>query len=73
MGAGLAEVAARAGYDVIVRSRSQASADAMVAAIERSLAKQVERGKAHRGGAAGDPRAHHRHRPTSATSPTATS
>ena len=30
MGAGLAEVAARAGFDVVVRSRSQASADAMV-------------------------------------------
>ncbi|TPW14036.1 MAG: 3-hydroxyacyl-CoA dehydrogenase [Acidimicrobiaceae bacterium] len=30
MGSGLAEVAARAGYSVVVRSRSQASADAMV-------------------------------------------
>jgi 3-hydroxybutyryl-CoA dehydrogenase len=45
MGAGLAEVAARAGYDVVVRSRSQASADGMLAHIERGLAKQVERGK----------------------------
>lgn len=45
MGAGLAEVAARAGYQVIVRSRSQASADAMVASISKGLAKQVERGK----------------------------
>ncbi len=46
MGAGLAEVAARAGYEVVVRSRSQSSADAMVSALGRSLAKAVERGKA---------------------------
>ena len=45
MGAGLAEVAARAGYDVVVRSRSQASANSMHTHIERGLAKQVERGK----------------------------
>jgi 3-hydroxybutyryl-CoA dehydrogenase len=45
MGSGLAEVAARAGYDVIVRSRRQASADAMVAQVAKGLAKQVERGK----------------------------
>jgi 3-hydroxybutyryl-CoA dehydrogenase len=46
MGAGLAEVAARAGFDVVVRSRTQSSADAMVSALGRSLAKAVERGKA---------------------------
>ena len=45
MGAGLAEVAARAGYTAIVRSRSQAAADAMVASIAKGLAKQVDRGK----------------------------
>jgi 3-hydroxybutyryl-CoA dehydrogenase len=45
MGSGLAEVAAKAGYEVVVRSRAQATADAMVAGLERSLAKQVERGK----------------------------
>ena len=45
MGAGLAEVAARAGYQVIVRSRAQSSADAMVASVAKGLAKQVERGK----------------------------
>ena len=45
MGAGLAEVAARAGYTVVVRSRSQATADAMVASIDKGLGKQVERGK----------------------------
>jgi 3-hydroxybutyryl-CoA dehydrogenase len=45
MGAGLAEVAARAGYDVVVRSRTQAGADAVVATIAKGLDKQVDRGK----------------------------
>jgi 3-hydroxybutyryl-CoA dehydrogenase len=45
MGSGIAEVAAKAGHTVVLRSRQQASADAMVAALEKSLAKQVERGK----------------------------
>lgn len=45
MGSGVAEVAAKAGYTVVLRSRSQAAADAMVAGLEKSLAKQVERGK----------------------------
>ncbi len=46
MGAGLAEVAARAGYDVVVRSRSLASAEAMVASIDKGFVKGIERGKA---------------------------
>jgi 3-hydroxybutyryl-CoA dehydrogenase len=45
MGSGIAEVAARAGVEVVLRSRKQETADAMVAGLERSLAKQVERGK----------------------------
>ena len=45
MGSGIAEVAAKAGHQVVLRSRRQESADAMVAALEKSLAKQVERGK----------------------------
>ncbi len=45
MGAGLAEVAARAGYDVIVRSRTQAAADGMIAALATGLAKQVAKGR----------------------------
>jgi 3-hydroxybutyryl-CoA dehydrogenase len=45
MGSGIAEVAAKAGIEVVVRSRAQASADAMVAGLEKSLAKQVDRGK----------------------------
>jgi 3-hydroxybutyryl-CoA dehydrogenase len=45
MGSGIAEVAAASGYEVVLRSRSQDSADAMVAALGKSLAKQVEKGK----------------------------
>ncbi len=45
MGSGIAEVAAKAGCEVVLRSRAQETADAMVAALEKSLAKQVERGK----------------------------
>ena len=45
MGAGIVEVAAANGHDVVLRSRSQDGADAMVAGLARSLAKQVEKGK----------------------------
>ena len=45
MGSGLAEVAARAGYQVVVRSRTQATADTMLALLAKGLAKQVQRGK----------------------------
>ncbi len=45
MGSGIAEVAAKAGTEVVLRSRSQSTADAMVAGLEKSLAKQVDRGK----------------------------
>lgn len=45
MGSGIAEVAAKAGYEVVLRSRQQATADAMVLSLEKSLNKQVERGK----------------------------
>jgi 3-hydroxybutyryl-CoA dehydrogenase len=45
MGAGIAEVAAAAGHEVILRSRHQASADGALATLERSLAKQVAKGR----------------------------
>ncbi len=45
MGSGIAEVAAKSGHTVVLRSRQQATADAMLASLEKSLAKQVERGK----------------------------
>ncbi|HNI35739.1 MAG TPA: 3-hydroxybutyryl-CoA dehydrogenase [Microthrixaceae bacterium] len=45
MGSGIAEVAAKAGFEVVLRSRKQETADATVAKLEKSLAKQVERGK----------------------------
>ena len=34
MGSGIAEVAAKSGFEVVLRSRKQESADAMVAALE---------------------------------------
>lgn len=43
MGSGLAEVAARAEFDVVVRSRTQAGADAVLAGIDAGLTKQVSR------------------------------
>ncbi len=45
MGAGIAEVAAKAGFEVLLRSRAQSSADAMVASLEKSLARQVDKAK----------------------------
>jgi 3-hydroxybutyryl-CoA dehydrogenase len=45
MGSGIAEVAAAAGHEVVLRSRSQKAADAMMAGLAKSLAKQVEKGK----------------------------
>jgi len=49
MGSGIAEVAAKAGIEVILRSRSQTSADAMVAGLEKSLARQVDKGRLEAG------------------------
>ena len=46
MGAGLAEVAARAGYDVVVRSRSIDAAHEMLATIDKGFVRAIERGKA---------------------------
>ncbi len=45
MGSGLAEVAAKAGCEVMVRSRGRASADALLAGLGRSLDRQVAKGK----------------------------
>jgi 3-hydroxybutyryl-CoA dehydrogenase len=45
MGSGIAEVAAASGHEVVLRSRSQDAADAMIAGLAKSLAKQVEKGK----------------------------
>lgn len=45
MGAGIAEVAAKSGHRVVLRSRTRATADATVTSLDKSLAKQVERGR----------------------------
>ena len=49
MGSGIAEVAAKSGYEVVLRSRRQETADATVAGLEKSLTKQVEKGKLEEG------------------------
>jgi 3-hydroxybutyryl-CoA dehydrogenase len=45
MGSGVAEVVGKAGIEVILRSRTEDAADAALAGLQRSLARQVERGK----------------------------
>jgi 3-hydroxybutyryl-CoA dehydrogenase len=45
MGSGIAETAATSGFEVILRSRQAATAEATVAAMEKSLNRQVEKGK----------------------------
>jgi 3-hydroxybutyryl-CoA dehydrogenase len=45
MGAGIAEVAAASGHEVVLRSRTEAGAQAMTAGLASSLARQVERGR----------------------------
>ncbi len=45
MGSGIAEVAAKSGYEVVLRSRQQATADATIAGLEKSLQKQVDKGR----------------------------
>lgn len=44
MASGVAEVCAGAGAHVVVRGRSQASADALIEGLERSLARSVDKG-----------------------------
>ena len=45
MGSGLAEVAARAGFEVVVRSRTTTTAESMLATIDRGFGKAIERGR----------------------------
>jgi 3-hydroxybutyryl-CoA dehydrogenase len=45
MGSGVTEVAAKAGYTVVLRSRTEAGANDMIAGLEKSLIKQVEKGR----------------------------
>jgi 3-hydroxybutyryl-CoA dehydrogenase len=51
MGSGIAEVAAKAGHEVVLRSRQQATADAMVAGLTKSLNRQVDKGRLERAAA----------------------
>jgi 3-hydroxybutyryl-CoA dehydrogenase len=45
MGSGIAEVAAKAGVEVVLRSRKQETADAMLAGLGKSLSRQVDKGR----------------------------
>jgi 3-hydroxybutyryl-CoA dehydrogenase len=45
MGSGIAETAAVNGFEVVLRSRNQSTADATVAALEKSLNRQIDKGK----------------------------
>jgi 3-hydroxybutyryl-CoA dehydrogenase len=45
MGSGIAQVAAQSGFEVVLRSRSQATADATLAALGKSLNKLVDKGR----------------------------
>ena len=45
MGSGVAEVAAKSGFEVVLRSRTQEAADAMLGGLDASLARQVKKGR----------------------------
>ncbi len=45
MGAGLAEVVARSGFDVVVRSRTRAGAEGVLGAVTKNLDRLVDKGK----------------------------
>jgi len=45
MGSGVAECAASNGFEVVLRSRQQATADALLAGLEKSLRRRVEKEK----------------------------
>jgi 3-hydroxybutyryl-CoA dehydrogenase len=45
MGSGIAEVAAKSGFEVVLRSRAQETADAMLGSLDASLARQVKKGR----------------------------
>ena len=45
MGSGIAETAAVSGFEVVLRSRSQSTAESTLAAMEKSLSRQVEKSK----------------------------
>ncbi len=45
MGAGIAEVATKAGFDVVIRGRTQVAADGALARLAKSVKFQVDKGK----------------------------
>ena len=73
MGHGIAQVAATAGYDVVVREVDDATLDKGLGKIEKQLARAVEKGKTTPGGRRRDPRPPAGHHRATTTWPTATS
>lgn len=45
MGAGIAQVAAQSGYEVVLRSRKQETAEATIAGMEKALDRAVDKGR----------------------------
>src|SRR5881396_3865739 len=53
MGSGVAEVASRAGFDVVLRSRTKAAAEASLAGVQKGLSRQVAKNRLEQGEADG--------------------
>ena len=72
MGHGIAQVAAQAGYEVVLREVDEATLAKGIGKIEKQLARAVEKGKTSPGGGRRGARRASRARSTTATWPTAT-
>ncbi len=72
MGHGIAQVAAQAGYEVVLREVDDATLAKGIGKIEKQLARAVEKGKSSQTGRRRGARAHQRHDRLQATWPTAT-
>ena len=73
MGHGIAQVAAQAGYDVVLREVDDDRLAKGVGKIEKQLGRAVEKGKLEQADADAVARPHRHDAPTTATSRTATS
>ena len=73
MGHGIAQVAAQAGYQVVLREVDEETLAKGIGKIEKQLARAVEKGRCHGRGRRGRARAASPARSTTTTSPTATS
>ena len=67
MGHGIAQVAAQAGYEVVLREVDEATLQKGIGKIEKQLARAVEKGKSQPGGRRGRARPASRARSTTTT------